>query len=144
MVDLHLPLSIQSSLAKDIHRAQHTQPQNHRAPKTHIIQHPLPLNPPRPLEHHNRKLAHLSQKSISPNLLRNTRHHYLMPNSTDKKGDKCRHGTTDMWSGGAVDVPAEKMVHGDVPFSRELEPVGAVPPVRVEMSIGEAWMIRRS
>jgi hypothetical protein len=88
---------IRSNLAENIHRAQHTQSQNHRAPKTHIIQYPLPLNPLSPLQHHNRKLAHLSQESISPYLLRDTRHYYLMPNSTDEKGDKCGHGTTDMW-----------------------------------------------
>jgi hypothetical protein len=39
---------------------------------------------------------------------------------------------------GRVDVAAEEVVHGLVPFAGELEPVAAVPPVGVELAVGEA------
>jgi len=35
-------------------------------------------------------------------------------------------------------MTAEEVVNWDIPLSRKLEPVGRVPPVRVEMSICEA------
>jgi hypothetical protein len=37
-------------------------------------------------------------------------------------------------------VSSEEVVDWDVPFARELEPIGAVPPVRVEVSVREAWV----
>ena len=36
----------------------------------------------------------------------------------------------------------EEGVHGRVPVSRELAPVGRVPPVRVEAAIGEEGELR--
>jgi hypothetical protein len=33
-----------------------------------------------------------------------------------------------MATGGAVDVAAEEVVDGDVPFAGELEPVAGIPP----------------
>lgn len=35
-------------------------------------------------------------------------------------------------------MSTEEVVDWDIPFARELEPIGAVPPVRVEMSVREA------
>jgi hypothetical protein len=37
-------------------------------------------------------------------------------------------------------MSSEEVVNWDVPFTRELEPIGAVPPVRVEVSVREAWV----
>ena len=45
-----------------------------------------------------------------------------------------------MWSRGGVDVASEEVVHGDVPFAGEFEPVCAVPPVGVEVAVCETWM----
>jgi len=39
---------------------------------------------------------------------------------------------------GEEDVALEEVVHGDVPFAAELEPVLAVPPVGIEVAVGEA------
>lgn len=38
----------------------------------------------------------------------------------------------------AVDVPPEEVVHGDVPFAGEFEPVARIPPVGVELAVCEA------
>ena len=35
-------------------------------------------------------------------------------------------------------MPPQKVVHRNVPFAAELEPIGTVPPIRVEVSVGEA------
>lgn len=61
-----------------------------------------------------------------------------MSNGRDKEGDQCRHGTPNVWSGSAVHVSSKEVVNWDVPFSGELEPIGTVPPVRVEMPVREA------
>lgn len=61
-----------------------------------------------------------------------------MSDGTDQEGDECCHGTSDMWSRGAVDMATEEVVDWDVPLAGELEPIGAVPPVGVEMSVREA------
>jgi hypothetical protein len=124
---------------KHIQRAHHAQPQDHRAPKAYIIQHPLTLNPLRSLQHYNRELTHLRQKSIASNLLRDTSHDDFVPDGTDEECDKGRHGTSNMRSRGAVDVASEEVVDGDVPLTRKLEPIGTVPPVGVEVSVGKAW-----
>jgi hypothetical protein len=125
-------------LTKYIQRAHHAQAQYHGTPKAHVIQHSLALDPLRSLQHHNRELAHLCQEAISPNFLRDARHNNLVSNSTNQEGDECCHRTSDMRSRGAIDVSTEEVVYGDIPFARELEPVGTVPPIGVEVSICEA------
>jgi hypothetical protein len=52
-----------------------------------------------------------------------------MPDSGNEEGNERGHGSSDMWARGGVDVASEEVVHGDVPFAGELEPVGAVPPI---------------
>ena len=47
-------------------------------------------------------------------------------------------------SGGGVDVPPEEIVHRDIPFPAEFEPVKGVPPVRVELPVCEACYLRES
>ena len=44
--------------------------------------------------------------------------------------------------GGMICETKEEGVHGRVPVSRELAPVGRVPPVRVEAAIGEEGELR--
>ena len=48
-----------------------------------------------------------------------------------------------MWARRTVDVTTEKVMNRDVPFAGEFEPVGAVPPVRVEVTVCEAYEIVR-
>lgn len=38
-------------------------------------------------------------------------------------------------------MPPKEMVHWLVPLARELEPVAAIPPVGVELAIGEPWAV---
>jgi hypothetical protein len=61
-----------------------------------------------------------------------------MSNGGDKERDEGCHGTPNVRSGSAVDVSAEEVVNWDIPFTREFEPIGTVPPVRVEMPICKA------
>ena len=39
-------------------------------------------------------------------------------------------------------MTTQEVVDGDVPFTAELEPVGGIPPVAVEMAVGEAGDFR--
>ena len=41
-------------------------------------------------------------------------------------------------------MPPEEIVHGDIPFPAEFEPVEGVPPVRVELPVCEACYLRKS
>lgn len=83
-------------LTKNIQRAHHTQPQDHRAPKTHIIQHLPPLNPPRPLQHHNWQLAHLAQEPVAADFLRDASHDDFVADGGDEEGDEGGHGAADV------------------------------------------------
>lgn len=49
-----------------------------------------------------------------------------------------------MASGCRIDVSSEEVMHRDIPFSRELEPITGVPPVGVEVPVGEAGYLRES
>lgn len=42
-----------------------------------------------------------------------------------------------MWSAGTIDMALQEPMHGDVPLSREIKPVGRVPPVGIEVPIGK-------
>lgn len=67
-----------------------------------------------------------------------------MPDGGDEEGDECCHGSADMGAGCGVDVAAEEVVYGNVPFAGEFEPVDAVPPVGVEVSVCEAcWIVSK-
>lgn len=44
-----------------------------------------------------------------------------------------------MASGGAVDVAAEEVVDGDVPFPGEFEPVAGVPPKYTVRGVWSSW-----
>ena len=64
-----------------------------------------------------------------------------MTDGGDEEGDESGHGTADMRTRGRVDVTTEEVVDGDVPLPGELEPVGAVPPVGVEVAVREAFSL---
>jgi len=64
-----------------------------------------------------------------------------MADGGDEEGDEGGHGTADMRTRGRVDVTTEEVVDGDVPLPGELEPVGAVPPVGVEVAVREAFSL---
>jgi len=63
-----------------------------------------------------------------------------MADGRNEKGDERGHRSADVRSRGGVDVATEEVVHGNVPFAGEFEPVGAVPPVGVEVSVAEAYI----
>ena len=84
-------------------------------------------------------MGHLAQEAVPPDLLRDACHDYFVPDGRDEEGDECGHGTPDVWAGGAVDVSPEEVVDGNVPFAGEFQPIGAIPPVRIKVSVCEAW-----
>lgn len=61
-----------------------------------------------------------------------------MADGRDEEGDDGGVGAADVRPGGAVDVAPQEAVDGYVPLAAELHPVGAVPPVAVEVAVGEA------
>lgn len=60
-----------------------------------------------------------------------------MEDSADQEGDEHGDGLREVGSSREVNVTEEEVVNGDVPFSREFQPVTRVPPVRVEVSVRE-------
>jgi hypothetical protein len=80
----------------------------------------------------------LSEETISPELLSNASHHNLVTDGGDEKRDEGSHGTADVGARGAIDMATEEVVNRNIPFTREFEPVGAVPPVGIEVSICKA------
>ena len=117
----------------------HAQPEDHAAPEQDIVQQsPLP-DPWRPLDHDNGHLEHHGDEAVPAELARDAAHDELVGKTRDKEGDYGGDGTGDGVQRRAVDMASEKMVDGDVPLPGELEPVFRVPPVRVELAIGEAW-----
>lgn len=62
----------------------------------------------------------------------------------DEEGEAHRNGAGEVGAARrAVHVPTEEVVHGDVPLAGELEPVQRVPPVGVELAVGEAGDFRK-
>lgn len=61
-----------------------------------------------------------------------------MPERAEQERDQGAHVPAQVRPAGAVDVPAQEMMDGDVPLAAELEPVARVPPVAVEVAVGEA------
>ena len=119
-------------------KTHHTQPPNHATPKANVIQCLLSPHPSRLLHHHQRQLQHLTRKPVTPQLLGNASHHNLVAHGGYQKRDDGRHGLSHKRSRGAVDVSPQEAIDGHVPLARKLHPVRAVPPVRVEMAVGEA------
>jgi hypothetical protein len=85
-------------------------------------------------------LAHLSQETIATNLFRDACHNDLMTDGWDQESDQSSKRSTNVWTWSTIYMSAEKVVNWDVPFTGEFQPVSAVPPVWVEVPVGEAWM----
>lgn len=132
-----LALALQSRPSR-VTTTHHSQPQNHTTPKQHIIQQRPSPHPLTPLHHHNRHLQHHSHKPIPPKLPCNTAHDQLMRKGRDEERDDSGKRARHMAARGAVDVAAEEVVDGFVPFAAEFKPVAGVPPVGVEFAVGEA------
>ena len=60
-----------------------------------------------------------------------------MRQSTDEESDNGSRRTRELATRSRVDVTTEEVVNGNVPFTRELEPIAAVPPISVEMTVGK-------
>lgn len=61
-----------------------------------------------------------------------------MTDRGDEKCDERCHGTTNVRSGGAIYMSAEKVVYWNVPLTGELKPIRAIPPIRIKAPICEA------
>lgn len=124
----------------------------------------LPPEELRLLNTHNRHLKHHRQKAVAAEFLGNTTHYQFMCNGTDQEGDEHGDGLREARPCRVVDMATEKVVHGDVPFAGEFEPVGfpfvrdvmelsgeegsspvtRIPPVRVKVTISETGDFRKS
>lgn len=107
----------------------HRQPKNHRDPETDVVEHLPAANVLCPLQHDDGQLHHLSEEAVPPQLLRDTAHDQLVADGADEERDESGDRPGEAWAGGAVDVPAQEMMDGDVPFAGEFEPG---KPVRAE------------
>lgn len=123
---------------ENVERANQAKAQNHGTPKTDIIERLAAPDPFGPLHHDNRQLQHLTNEAIAANLLCDARHDNLVPDGGDEEGDEGGKGLARVRARGAVDVAPQEGVDGDVPLARKLHPVGRVPPVGVEVAVGEA------
>ena len=61
-----------------------------------------------------------------------------MQESRDEESDDGSKRPAQMAPRGTIDMPPEEVVNGDVPLARELQPVAAIPPIGVEVAVGEA------
>ena len=129
---------------KYIQSTHYAQPKYHADPEHDIIeQRPAP-HKLRSLDRNDGQLCHLRQEPVSPEFLRDTAHHELMPKRTHEESDQRRHIFADMHAARAVNMTSQEVMDGDVPFSRKLQPVAAIPPIRVEMAVREASDLRKS
>lgn len=104
-------------LTENIQRTYPTQSQDHGTPEADIVQDSLATNPFRTLEHDDGKLAHLCQKTVTSDLFGDAGHNYFVSDGGNEKGYQGCHRTTNMWSGGAVNVSSEEVVDGNVPLA---------------------------
>lgn len=74
------------------------------------------------LNSHDRQLEHHSPKSIPAQFLGNAAHDQFMGDGADDEGDEDCYRLGEVCAGWVVDVAAEEVVDGDVPFTGEFEP----------------------
>lgn len=89
---------------------------------THVHSRPSPKEPGL-LDRHNRQLQHHTDKPVATEFLGDTAHDQLVEDGANEKGDEHGDGLGEGGSGGEVDVAEEEVVHWDVPFAGEFEPV---------------------
>ena len=114
------------------------QPENHAAPEAHVVERLAAADPLCPLQDDDGKLQHLTDKAVAAQFLGDTCHDNFVADRADQKGDDGGISFANVRAAGAVNVAAEEAVDGHVPLARELHPVGAVPPVAIEVPVGEA------
>lgn len=140
-VDLRCDES-ESSSYQYVETTHGTQAEHHAAPKGSIIEDPAPTDKWTPLQCNNRQLQHHGDKPIASELFRNAAHDQLVTERADQEGNCHGNRAGEIRLGGEEDMPSEEMIHRNVPFPREFQPVTAVPPVRVEVAIGETGDFR--
>jgi hypothetical protein len=84
------------------------------------------------------QLQHLARESVSAEFLGDAEHHQLVGKRRDQERQEHGERTRHVCAADAVNVALEEAVDGNVPLTRELKPVCAVPPVRIEVAVGEA------
>jgi len=114
------------------------QAQNHAAPEANIVESLAAPHPLCPLKHDDRELQHLADKSIASQLLCDAGHDNFMANGANEEGDDGRISLANVGSAGWIDMATQEAVDRHIPLARKLHPVGAVPPVAVEMAVGKA------
>jgi len=122
---------------KHVKTAQQTQSQNNAAPKHGVVEDPFASYVATSLRGHNGQLQHHGHESVAAQFLRDAAHDQLVAQRADQERERHGNGVAEMNSRGEVDVPSEEVVDWDVPLSTEFQPVGAVPPVGVEVAVGE-------
>ena len=75
----------------------------------------------------------------APNLLGNDRHDELVHGRAEEEGEEHGRLARELVGAdrGGVDVAEEEGVHGLVPFPAEFIPGGGVPPILIELAVGE-------
>lgn len=134
---LHIVSTPLKTSRSQIGKTHHTQPQHHTTPKQHIIQQRPAPHPLAPLHHDNRHLQHHGEKPIPAEFSGNAAHDEFVREGGDQEGGESGEGAGEGVSARGVDVAAEEVVDGDVPFAGELQPVARVPPVGVELAVCE-------
>lgn len=118
--------------------AHQTQPHDHGGPEGDVVERLLAADELGALQHDDGELQHLADEAVAAQFLGDAGHDDLVPHGGDEEGDDGGVGAADVRPRGAVDVAAQEAVDGYVPLAAELHPVGAVPPVAVEVPVGEA------
>jgi hypothetical protein len=119
-------------------RTYHAQARDHTAPEQDIVENGSVADPWAALDQDDGHLQHHGNEAVPTELASDASHDQLVCYTRDQEGDEGGHGTGHCVARCRVDMPTEEMVDGDIPLARELEPVKAVPPVRVELPVGEA------
>ena len=101
-------------------RTYQTQSHDHADPEHNVIDQ-RPISYPRQaLKHHNRHLQHHHNKAIPSELTSYATHDKFVGKRRDEEGDAGRGRPRELdAAGGAIDVPAEEVVDGYVPFAAE-------------------------
>lgn len=112
--------------------------ENHTEPERGIVEDPPTSDQGAPLDCDDGELQHHGHEPVTAEFLGDAAHDEFVTQGADQESDGHGYGGRDVGFGRKKDVAPEEVVDGYVPLPRELEPVAAVPPVRVEVSVGEA------
>lgn len=120
-----------------IETAHGTETEDHAAPEGGIVEDPSAADQLAALQGDNGQLQHHGDEAIAAQFLGDAAHDELVAEGTDQECNGHGHRSGDICFGGEKHVAAQEMVDGNVPLAAELEPIAAVPPIRVEVAIGE-------